>query len=134
MMRPLYTILNFCVASLVSTSLLDRSTSQQPLTSAQFSKDADGSLRRDPALQKALDALKEAPSEVMETFEQVMLDLGYFSGNLTWTLPAKEISPRPDGWDFSITSNVLPDHSLRVKQPNGLGVDDVKQVFGLFTL
>ena len=86
----------------------------------------DGS--RFPSKDVALKALSEASSQVIETFEIVMSELGDVSKHLTWSLPKKEVKARPHGWDFTVSTSALPEHSLRVKKPNSLGVDDVKQV------
>src|SRR5579862_7075721 len=76
----------------------------------------------------ALDSLKEASPQAIETFEKVMAELSDISEHLTWRLPEKKIASRPTGWDYTVSSSVLPEHRLRIKQPNKLGVDDVKQV------
>jgi hypothetical protein len=83
---------------------------------------------RMPSMESALNALRGASAQVVETFESVMSDLGDVSKHLTWSLPQKAVSARPDGWDFTVSTTALPQHSLRVKKPNNLGVDDVKQV------
>jgi hypothetical protein len=82
-----------------------------------------------PCLDVALQSLRDASAQVLDTFESVMSEFRDAANDLTWTLPKKNIVPRPDNnWDFSVSSSALPEHSLRVKKPNGLGVDDVKQV------
>lgn len=93
-------------------------------------RSADG---RGPAFKNALKALSQASSQVIETFETVMAELSDVSRHLTWSLPRKVVTPRLDGWDHTVSSAALPEHSLRVKQPNSLGVDDVKQVRSLFS-
>lgn len=35
-----------------------------------------------------------------------------------------------DGWDYHVSSSKFPEHSLRVKHPGKLGVDDTKQLSG----
>lgn len=78
---------------------------------------------------KAIDALKEASPQVLDTFTSVMSELGDAAPSLTWTLPQKDVLPRPnDDWDFIVSSKVLPGHSLRIKEPKKLGADNVKQV------
>jgi hypothetical protein len=79
-----------------------------------------------PSLDFGLEALSEASSQPIDTFEAVMLELGDTS---KWSLPKKEARPRLVDWDFTVSTSGLPQHSLRVKQPNSLGVDDVKQVY-----
>ena len=83
---------------------------------------------RFPSMDVALKALDEASSQVIETFETVMSELGDVSKHLTWSLPKKEVKARPYEWDFTVSTSALPEHSLRVKKPGSLGVDDVKQV------
>ena len=75
----------------------------------------------------ALKALNEASSQVIETFEAVMSELGDVSKHLTWSLPKKEVNARPQDWEFTVSTSALPEHALRVKEPDNLGVDDVKQ-------
>ena len=83
---------------------------------------------RFPSMDVALEALSEASSQVIEIFETVMSELGDVSKHLTWSLPQKEVKARPHDWEFKVSTSVLPEYSLRVKIPNNLGVDDVKQV------
>ena len=85
-------------------------------------------VNRLPSIESALTALRGASAQVVETFENVMSELGDASKHLTWSLPRKTVKSRPDEWDFKVSSDALPDHALRVKKPNSLGVDDVKQV------
>jgi hypothetical protein len=97
-----------------------------PKEEAQTHRSAnDGS--RFPSKDVALKALSEASYQVIETFEIVMSELGDVSKHLTWSLPKKEVKARPHDWDFTVSTSALPEHSLRVKKPNSLGVDDVKQ-------
>lgn len=105
-------------------------TATTPTSAAASAKWAD----RLPCLDVALQSLRDASAQVLDTFESVMSEFRDAANDLTWTLPRKNIVPRPDhDWDFSVSSSALPEHSLRVKKPNGLGVDDVKQVCpGLF--
>jgi len=77
---------------------------------------------------KAIEALKEASPQVLDTFTSVMSELGDAARSLTWTLPQKDVLPRPNDWDFIVSSKALPGHSLRIKEPKSLGVDNVKQV------
>jgi hypothetical protein len=86
------------------------------------------STNRVPSLESALNALRGASVQVVETFESVMSELGDASKHLTWSLPQKAVNARPGDWDFTVSTHALPEHSLRVKKPNNLGVDDVKQV------
>lgn len=86
----------------------------------------DGS--RFPSMNVALKALNEVSSQAIETFETVMSELGDVSKHLIWSLPQKEVKVRPYDWDFTVSTSALPEHSLRVKEPDNLGVDDVKQV------
>ena len=81
-----------------------------------------------PSLDVALKSLGEASSQVIETFENVMSELGDDAKRMTWSLPQKAVKARPHDWDFTVSTTALPEHSLRVKTPDGLGVDDVKQV------
>jgi hypothetical protein len=81
-----------------------------------------------PSMESALNALRGASAQVVETFESVMSELGDASKHLTWSLPKKTVEVRPNDWDFTVSTTALPEHSLRVKKPNNLGVDDVKQV------
>jgi len=82
-----------------------------------------------PCLDVALQSLLDASAQVIETFESVMSEFRDAANDLTWTLPKKNVVPRPThDWDFSVSSSALPEHSLRVKKPDSLGVDDVKQV------
>jgi hypothetical protein len=81
-----------------------------------------------PSMESALNALRGASAQVVETFESVMSELGDSSKHLTWSLPKKAVEARPNDWDFTVSTTALPEHSLRVKKPNNLGVDDVKQV------
>ena|ERR1700676_534098 len=83
---------------------------------------------RNAAMEYAMKALTGVSAQVAETFETVMAELGDVSKHMTWSLPKKVVTPRPDGWDATVSSAALPEHSLRVKTPNSLGVDDVKQV------
>ena len=80
------------------------------------------------SLSKAIEALKEASPRVVDTFNSVMSELGDVARDLTWSLPQKEVLPRPHDWDFTVSSKALPGHSLRIKEPKSLGVDNVKQV------
>lgn len=83
-----------------------------------------------PCLDVALQSLSDASFEVLETFESVMSELRDAARELTWTLPEKNVLPRPSkDWDFTVASSALPEHALRVKKPKSLGVDDVKQVY-----
>jgi len=82
-----------------------------------------------PCLNFALQSLRDASSQVLETFESVMSELRDAARDMTWSLPKKNVVPRPDDWDFIVSSSALSEHSLRVKRPDGLGVDDVKQVY-----
>jgi len=79
-------------------------------------------------MESTLNALRGASTQVLETFESVMSELGDTSNRLTWSLPKKAVQARPNGWDFTVSTTALPEHSLRVKKPSDLGVDDVKQV------
>jgi len=81
-----------------------------------------------PSMESALNALRGVSAQVVETFESVMSELGDASKHLTWSLPRKSAEARPNDWDFTVSTTALPEHSLRVKKPNNLGVDDVKQV------
>jgi hypothetical protein len=82
-----------------------------------------------PSLDSALKALSEVSYQVIETFETVMSELGgEVTKYLSWSLPQKEVTHRPHDWDYTVSTTALPEHSLRVKKPRGLGVDDVKQV------
>lgn len=74
----------------------------------------------------AMEFLAAAPSQLIETFEAVMSKLDDAS---KWALPQKEARPRLHDWDFTVSTSGLPQHSLRIKEPNSLGVDDVKQVY-----
>jgi hypothetical protein len=100
--------------------------------------DRPGHNGRNAAMEYGLKALTQASAQVIETFETVMAELGDISRHMTWSLPKKNVTPRPDGWDYTVSSGVLPDHALRVKKPKSLGVDHVKQVlnwpFGLSCL
>jgi hypothetical protein len=96
-----------------------------PTSASASAKWAD----RLPCLDVALQSLRDASAQVLDTFEAVMSEFRDAANDLTWTLPKKNIVPRPDkDWDFSVSSSALPEHALRVKKPDGLGVDDVKQV------
>jgi len=81
-----------------------------------------------PCLNFALQSLREASSQVIETFESVMAEFRDVARDMTWSLPKKHVVPRPNDWDFIVSSSALAEHSLRVKRPEGLGIDDVKQV------
>jgi hypothetical protein len=81
-----------------------------------------------PSLDVALESLGEASSQVIETFENVMSELADDAKHMTWSLPQKAVKARPHDWDFTVSTTALPEHSLRVKKPDSLGVDDVKQV------
>ena len=128
------------LATALSTVCLSAATplghklSQTPFKlGAQVPQAAHGSPDgRSPALEHALKTLSQVSSQVIETFETVMADLSDVSRHLTWSLPRKVATPRLSGWDYTVSSAALPEHSLRVKQPNSLGVDDVKQVRSLF--
>lgn len=81
------------------------------------------------SLDVALKELEGASQQVIDTFEAVMSELGSeVSTYLIWSLPHKNVRISKHKWDFEVSSNALPEHSLRVKVPNSLGVDDVKQV------
>jgi len=82
-----------------------------------------------PCLDVAFQSLRDASSQVLETFESVTSEFHDAVRDMTWTLPKKNVVPRSDNWDFNVSSSALPDHSLRGKRPDGLGVDDVKQVY-----
>jgi hypothetical protein len=82
---------------------------------------------RVPCLDIALKSLGEASSQTIETFENVMSELGDVSKHMTWSLPQKKANARLHDWDFTVSTTALPEHSLRVKRPNNLGVDNVKQ-------
>jgi hypothetical protein len=90
--------------------------------------DRPGHNGRNAAMEFGLKALTQASAQVIETFETVMAELGDISRHMTWSLPKKNVTPRPDGWDYTVASGALPDHALRVKKPKSLGVDRVKQV------
>jgi hypothetical protein len=81
-----------------------------------------------PSLDVALKSLDEASLQLIETFENVMSELGDNAKHMTWSLPQKAVKARPHDWDFTVSTTALPEHSLRVKKPDSLGVDDVKQV------
>jgi hypothetical protein len=98
------------------------------LSESSTHRDNPGSGGRPAAIEYALKALTEASAQVLETFETVMAELGDVAKDMTWSLPKKNITPRPHGWDYTVSSAALPDHALRVKKPNSLGVDHVKQV------
>lgn len=83
---------------------------------------------RNAAMEYAMKALTGVSSQVVETFETVMGELSDVSKHLTWSLPEKEATRRLDGWEYTVSSAALPEHALRVKKPDSLGVDDVKQV------
>ena len=99
---------------------------EEAVSKQEYRPAKDGS--RFPSMDVALKALSEASSQVIETFETVTSELGDVSKHLTWSLPQKEVKARPHDWDFTVSTSALPEHSLRVKTPDGLGVDDVKQV------
>jgi hypothetical protein len=69
--------------------------------------------------------------QTTETYQQVVAELGDDGFPFSWSVPPKEASKRVGVWEYSVASTALPDHSLRIKQPTGLGVDDVKQVIGV---
>ena len=130
---PALSLLVPVLLSFIATSFLANANPliQKPFTlpkdtaKQSYSPLTDG---RPPPLDIALKALNEASSQVIETFENVMSELGDISNQFTWSLPKKEVTgPRHD-WDFRVSTSVLPEHSLRVKKPDSLGVDDVKQV------
>jgi hypothetical protein len=83
-----------------------------------------------PALDRALKSLSGVSQQVVETFESVMSELGSdVFKHLTWTLPHKDVVSRPDReWRYRVSSDATPEHSLRIREPKNLGVDDVKQV------
>src|SRR6266496_254370 len=126
----------FILLSLVLTTYLARANpfvqnpfnlpKEEPTSKQLHSPAQDGG--RFPSMDVALEALSEASSEVIEIFETVMSELGNVSKHLTWSLPQKEVKARPHDWDFKVSTSALPEHSLRVKNPDSLGVDDVKQV------
>jgi hypothetical protein len=130
-LAPLAGFLFFCLSLdfAANASPLTQITFQSPNAKAgQTDKIAMASGDRLPCLEAALQSLHHASSQVLETFELIMSEFHDAAKDLTWTLPKKNILPRPTDWDFTISSSALPDHSLRVKKPNSLGVDDVKQV------
>ena len=124
-----------CTACFSVATPLDHKLSQKPFKlGEQTPQAAHGSADgRSPAVENALKALSQASSQVIKTFETVMADLSDVSRHLTWSLPRKVVTPRLGGWDYTVSSAALPEHSLRVKQPNSLGVDDVKQVRSIFS-
>ena len=89
------------------------------------------STSRNAAMEYAMKTLTGVSSQVVETFETVMGELSDVSKHLTWSLPEKAIKPRPEGWAYTVSSAALPEHALRVKKPDSLGVDDVKQVISV---
>jgi len=101
---------------------------QQPFNLPNHATHESHKADRTPAMEYALKALSHASAQVIETFETVMAELDDVAKQLTWSLPKKSVRQRPDGWDYKVASAALPEHRLRVKKPNGLGVDDVKQV------
>lgn len=116
-------------ACLVVATPFDHKLSQKTFRlGAQIPHVTSSANGRSAAIEKALKALDQVSSQVIETFESVMGELGDISKHLTWSLPKKVATPRLAGWDYTVSSTALPEHSLRVKQPNSLGVDDVKQV------
>lgn len=125
----------FILLSLVLTAYLTHANPllQKPLTilkeettlKQEHRPAKDGS--HSTSMDVALKALNEASSQVIETFEAVMSELGDVSKYLTWSLPEKEVNARPHDWDFTVSTSALPEHALRVKNPDSLGVDDVKQ-------
>jgi len=135
MKRPVYVVFpatllfGLYLAFFVSASPFRQPGTQKPFVHSQDpSVPPAVSLSRLPAVQSALKSLRDASPQVIETFEKVMAELGDISQSLTWMLPQKQVVPRPNDWDFTITTKALPEHSLRIKQPNELGVDDVRQV------
>jgi len=126
---PLLSLLLIANASPLIQNNADQthfSLSKEQSESTHHHHVADNS--RMPSMESALNALRGASAQVVETFESVMSELGDASKHLTWSLPQKAVNARPHDWDFTVSTTALPEHSLRVKKPNNLGVDDVKQV------
>jgi hypothetical protein len=94
-------------------------------------KSPASSISRNAAMEYAMKTLTGVSSQVVETFETVMGELSDVSKHLTWSLPEKAVKPRPEGWAYTVSSAALPEHALRVKKPDSLGVDDVKQVISV---
>ena len=117
------------VASFTTATPFDHKPSQKTFKlGAQLPQVASSAPGRSAAIENALKALTQVSSQVLDTFESVMGELSDVSKHLTWSLPQKLATPRLSGWDYTVSSAALPEHSLRVKQPNSLGVDNVKQV------
>jgi hypothetical protein len=117
------------VASISATPFL-RDGPQLPFgLSEHLSRLAQSSTtdNRPASLKAALGSLHDASGKVVKTFEDVMAEIPEVSSRLTWELPQKSANKRLD-WDFTVSSEALPEHALRVKDPQELGVDDVKQV------
>ena len=131
--HSILSLYTFILLSLVLTTALGNPLIQKPFnlpkeeaaSKQEYRPAKDGS--RFPSMNVALKALNEVSSQAIETFETVMSELGDVSKHLTWSLPQKEVELRHD-WDFTVSTSALPEHSLRVKEPDNLGVDDVKQV------
>lgn len=89
--------------------------------------DRPSSMHRHPGFEVVLEAFKAASPRTQEMFEAFLSGLADDSEHLDLSLPQKDVTLRP-AWDFTVSTAALPEHSLRVKRPNSLGVDDTKQV------
>jgi len=89
--------------------------------------DSPSSRHRHPGYEVAAEAFKAASPQVQEMFEAFISGLDDDFEHLTLSPPQKNVTLRP-AWDFTVSTTALPEHSLRVKRPNSLGVDDTKQV------
>jgi hypothetical protein len=112
----------------VSASPLIHDEEQSPFgLSEPFSKAAQSSAPKYPSA--SLEAeIKLLLNIIEDLAEEATDDVFGFTGGLMrdWTY-SKESHPRSD-WDITVSSEALPDHALRVRSPEDLGIDDVKQV------
>jgi hypothetical protein len=115
-------------AGIVNGTPFGSKSPQTPFNLPQDNLRSSVSTSRNAAMEYAMKTLTGVSSQVVETFETVMGELSDVSKHLTWSLPEKAVKPRPEGWAYTVSSAALPEHALRVKKPDRLGVDDVKQV------